>query len=308
MHCAIVGHYFDGGNYPIGGSAMIAESIVPQILDNDGHIFISTGVDKISIVKGKCKGVVLENGDVINSNNVISSAGINNTITKFLREEKAFEEFNENIKKVEPSYGHACLYAGFNDTAKNLNISDTNLWVYPGYDHDLNTENYMSNEKNEFPLVYMSFASAKDPDWDKNHPGTATLEAIVPTSFDGFSKWIDKPWKNRGTQYEDFKESFSNRIIDTIYKHNPNLAGKISFSELSSPLSTRDMAHYQSGELYGINHTPDRFRQRWLKPKTPIKGFYMTGQDITTVGLPSALASGILTVSVLLKKNLFKEL
>ena len=308
MHCAIVGHYFDGGNYPIGGSAMIAESIVPQILDNDGHIFISTGVDKINIVKGKCKGVILENGDVINSNNVISSAGINNTITKFLREEKAFEEFNENIKKVEPSYGHACLYAGFNDTAKNLNISDTNLWVYPGYDHDLNTENYMSNEKNEFPLVYMSFASAKDPDWDKNHPGTATLEAIVPTSFDGFSKWSDKPWKNRGTQYEDFKESFSNRIIDTIYKHNPNLVGKISFSELSSPLSTRDMAHYQSGELYGINHTPDRFRQRWLKPKTPIKGFYMTGQDITTVGLPSALASGILTVSVLLKKNLFKEL
>ena len=31
----------------------------------------------------------------------------------------------------------------------NLKIKDTNLWVYPGYDHDLNTSNYMNNEKND---------------------------------------------------------------------------------------------------------------------------------------------------------------
>lgn len=308
MHCAIAGHYFDGGNYPIGGSSMIAESIVPQILENDGHIFISTGVDRINIIKGKCKGVILENGDIISSDYVISSAGVNNTITKFLRNESIAKEFNKNIDKVKPSFGHACLYAGFNDTAANLKIKDTNLWVYPGYDHDLNTTNYMNNEKNDFPLVYMSFASAKDPDWDINHPNTATLEAIVPTSFSGFSNWSDKPWKKRGSEYEEYKESFSERIIEMVYKHNPHLSGKISFSELSSPLSTRDMANYESGELYGIDHTPERFRQKWLKPKTPINGLFMTGQDITTVGLPSALASGILTTSVLLKKNLFKEL
>ena len=93
-----------------------------------------------------------------------------------------------------------------------------------------------------------------------------------------------------------------------VYKHNPNLSCKISFSELSSPLSTRDMANYELGELYGIDHTPERFRQKWLKPKTPIYGLFLTGQDISSVGLPSALASGILTTSVLLKKNLFKEL
>ena len=68
------------------------------------------------------------------------------------------------------------------------------------------------------------------------------------------------------------------------------------------------MAHYEFGELYGADHTPDRFRQKWLKPKTPIKGLFLTGQDITTVGLPSALASGVLTCSVLLKKNLFKTI
>ena len=68
------------------------------------------------------------------------------------------------------------------------------------------------------------------------------------------------------------------------------------------------MANYQFGELYGVDHTPSRFRQKWLKPKTPINGLYLTGQDITTVGLTSALTSGVLTCSVILKKNLFKNI
>ena len=68
------------------------------------------------------------------------------------------------------------------------------------------------------------------------------------------------------------------------------------------------MAHYQFGELYGADHTPSRFRQKWLKPKTPIKNLYLTGQDITTVGFTSALFSGVLTSSVILNKNLTKNL
>ena len=55
----------------------------------------------------------------------------------------------------------------------------------------------------------ISFASSKDPSWDKEHPNTATLEAIVPTSINHFNKWADKPWKNRGDEYEAYKEKFS---------------------------------------------------------------------------------------------------
>ena len=308
MHCAIAGHYFDGANYPVGGSRSIAETIVPVIQENEGQIFVSTGVDKIYTKNNECKGVVLENGDIIESNSVISSAGVQNTLSKFLRDESSLDSYRNNLTKVNPSFGHACLYVGFNQTAKELNIKNTNLWIYPSYNHDLNTNTYMNNEEADFPVTYISFASSKDPNWNKEHPDTATLEAIVPTSFSNFKKWEEMPWKSRGKDYEEYKEKFSNRIIEQIYKHCPHLENKISYHELSSPLSTRDMAHYEFGELYGTDHTPDRFRQKWLRPKTPIKGLFLTGQDITTVGLPSALASGVLTCSVLLKKNLFKTI
>ena len=68
------------------------------------------------------------------------------------------------------------------------------------------------------------------------------------------------------------------------------------------------MANYNAGELYGIDHTPSRFRQKWLKPKTEIEGLYLTGQDILTAGVAGALSAGALTASVILKKNLFKNI
>ena len=86
---------------------------------------------------------------------------------------------------------------GFDKSAKDLGITNTNLWIYPSYDHDINTEKYMNDETNEFPLAYFSFASSKDPDWEKNYPDTATMEVIVPTNFSNYAKWEDGNGKKR---------------------------------------------------------------------------------------------------------------
>ena len=71
----------------------------------------------------------------------------------------------------------------------------------------------------------------------------------------------------------------------------------MDYYELSTPLSVKSLANYQEGELYGLNHNPNRFRQKWLKAHTDIKNLYLTGQDIVTVGVTSALFSGLLTAS-----------
>ena len=308
MHCMIANHYFDGANYPVGGSKMIAETIVPVIEKNGGEVVKSCGVDKVWIENGIAKGVVLESGEKIASDSVISSAGVDNTITKFLRDEKSLNKYRENLKKVKPSSGHACLYIGFDQSAKDLGIKDTNLWVYPSYNHDETVKNFRKSQDNDFPVLYMSFASSKDPDWDKNHPEKATMEVIVPSGFEHYEKWAEQPWKKRGEEYENYKENLCQRMIAEVYGQCPHLKDKISFYELSTPLSTRNLANYELGELYGIDHDPKRFRQKWLKPRTPIKNLYLTGQDILTVGLAGALGAGVLTSSVVLGKNIFKNI
>ena len=82
----------------------------------------------------------------------------------------------------------------------------------------------------------------------------------------------------------------------------------MNFHELSTPLSVKSLANYQTGELYGINHDPNRFHQKWLRTNMDIKNLYLTGQDILTVGVTSAQFSGLITASAILKKNLMSEL
>ena len=104
------------------------------------------------------------------------------------------------------------------------------------------------------------------------------------------------------------KSQISDRILEKVYEYVPKVQGAVDYHELSTPLSVKSMANYQRGELYGINHDPDRFHQKWLRPRTDIKNLYLTGQDVLTVGVTSALFSGLLTASTILKKNLMSEL
>jgi len=89
-----------------------------------------------------------------------------------------------------------------------------------------------------------------------------------------------------------------------VYTHVPQAKDALAYVELSTPLTVNSLANYQRGEMYGISHTSERFHQKWLRPRTKIKNLYLTGQDVTTVGVTSALFSGLLTASAVLRKNL----
>jgi len=84
----------------------------------------------------------------------------------------------------------------------------------------------------------------------------------------------------------------------------PGARGRVQHAELSTPLSTRHFANYGRGEIYGLNHTPARFAERALKPATPIKGLFLTGQDISTAGVGGALFGGVITASAVLRRNM----
>ena len=77
-------------------------------------------------------------------------------------------------------------------------------------------------------------------------------------------------WKKRGGEYEELKEKIAQRLLQELYKKEPQLQGKVDCYELSSPISTKHFMNYDQGELYGIDHNPERYEQRFLQPRTPI--------------------------------------
>lgn len=309
MHATLVRHYFSGGNFPVGGSSQVVDTIAPVLGECDSTILISAEVEQVLIENGKAVGVKMADGKEFRANMVISGAGIMTTYKKLIPPEVAQKHQLENqLTKVNNSVAHLSLYIGLKGTPEELKLPKANYWVYPGdVSHDECVARYSKDTKHSFPVVYISFPSAKDPEWSNRYPGKSTIDIITLMPYEVFQEWEDTRWKKRGEDYETLKEAYAQRLLEELFKLEPHLRDKIDFYELSTPITTKHFVNYEKGEIYGLDHSPERFKHKFLRPHTPIKNFYLTGQDIVTAGIGGALFSGLLTASAITRKNILKK-
>ncbi len=311
MHAALVRHYFSGGSFPVGGSSQIVETISPVIEESGGTILINAEVDKILIGKNKATGVLMVDGNTLYAKRIISGAGIMTTYKKLLPDPiREKHNLDKQLRHIQRSVSHACLYIGLKGSPEALKLPKTNLWIYPEGtdDHDTIVDNFLKDNDAPLPVIYISFPSAKDPDWSNRYPGKSTIDIITIEPYDNYAKWEGTRWMKRGADYVERKEKTAQRLLEALYKQLPHLRGAVDYYELSSPLTTKHFVNYDQGEIYGIDHTPERFRQGFLRPGTPIRNFFLTGQDIVTAGVAGAMFSGLLTASAITKKNIIKKL
>ena len=305
LHAIVANHYLEGANYPVGGVSRVAETVAPAIERTGGKIVVNAEVAEILLEHKRAVGVRLSDGREVRAPIVISDAGARNTFARLLpRNEECHRKVAERIRAIPSSQAHLCLYVGVKETAASLGITGTNIWVYPTPNHDANLARFTSDPEAAFPSVYISFPSAKDPDFARRHPGRATVEVVTFTPYRWFQPWQESNWRRRGPDYDAFKQQWSDRLQEELIRQVPVLAGKIDHAELSTPLSTRHFMNYQQGEMYGLSGTPERFRLRCLTPVTPIRDLYLTGQDVTSLGVTGALFGGVLTASAILRRNL----
>lgn len=311
MHALVANHYFYGGSFPVGGSARIAESVAQVVAKAGGVILTNAEVKEVVLEGQTAVGVTLTDNHTFTAPLIISGIGVLNTYQHLLPKEISQTlGLTAQTNTVDRSVAHMGLYLGFKESTQTLGLNKANYWIYPanGYDHDANVANYLADPEADFPVVYVSFPSAKDPHWNNRYPNRATVDVITLAPYDWFRDWENSQWKRRGAKYEDLKAQFTERLLSVLFQHEPQLEGKIDHCELSTPLSTRDFVNYQQGEIYGLSHTPERFEQRWLRPHTPIKNFYLTGQDIVTAGVGGAAMSGVITLSAIKRRNYIKKI
>ena len=306
IHATIAEHYFEGGSYPVGGAGVIASAMTKPIEQHGGSVVTSAEVAGILVENGRATGVRMADGRELRAPLVISDAGAANTFERLLPHDlPAVSALRTKLRGIAVSSAHLSLYVGLSKPADELGLAGTNLWVYPSFDHEANVARFNRDLSAPFPLVYISFPSAKDPEFARGHPGKSTIEAISFVSCKSFSAWTNTRWKRRGEQYEALKQSLADRLRAEIERQVPAAAGHIEHAELSTPLTTRHFMNYAQGEIYGLSATPARYALRELGARTPIRGLYLTGQDVTSLGIVGALFGGVVSASAALGKNLF---
>jgi all-trans-retinol 13,14-reductase len=308
IHAMVVGHYLGGGYYPVGGASVIADGAAKVIADEGGEIFIAAEVERILIENDRAVGVRMIDGRELRAKVVISDAGAPNTFGRLLEPSIAERTgIPAKLRAVGASASHLSLYLGLDRTDRELGLDGTNLWIYPERDREKAFARFLADPDAPIPLVYASFPSAKDPSFAARYPGKATMELVTIASIDWVRRWQDARWKKRGAEYEAWKARMSERLLEIALRHRPSVRGHIAHAELSTPISTRHFTAHPDGEIYGLTHTPERFRLP-LRAQTPIPGLFLTGQDLVTCGVAGALFAGGLTAMAVLRSELVRSL
>jgi all-trans-retinol 13,14-reductase len=305
-HAIVTAHYFEGASYPIGGSTAIVRGLMPTIERAGGAVVVAAEVARILVSDGAATGVRLADGREFRAANVVSDAGARLTMERLLPEASAtVDRRRDEVGAVGRSVAHAGLYVGVDARRLRRPLAGTNLWVHPSVDFDANWSRFAADPAAPLPLLFISFPSAKDPTFQQRHPGRGTIDVVVPVPYDLVARWSGTAWHRRGAEYDAFKTTLQQRLLEGLLRHVPEAAGAVEYCELSTPLSTRHFVNAARGEMYGLTHAPERFACRGLRPATPVRHLFLTGQDISTCGVAGALAGAMSTASLLLRRNMF---
>jgi all-trans-retinol 13,14-reductase len=285
VHGVIAHHYLNGACYPEGGSSSVARTMIAEIESHGGKVAHSADVESVIVKGNEAIGVKLVSGDKIYGKKIVSSAGLTNTWSKLIPRP-------EYLSHMIPSSGYVSLTVGADIPSEELNHAGGNLWVYNDYDHDRAFDDYYRDpEGKRPPMFYVSFPTLKDP---SRHKEKAAIDVLGIGNYQWFLQWEGTRAHKRGEDYVQKKKDLVRPYLQGLISIFPQLEGKIDFEEVSTPLTVRHYVNYQHGEIYGTELSAERYKEL-RRAKTPIKNFYLTGQDILINGICGALTSSLVT-------------
>lgn len=298
IQALVVKHFFHGAYYPEGGAKEIANTLLRTVAEAGGWTRIRASVEQIVIEKGKAVGVRLADGEEIRAKRVISAAGVMSTINRLLPPETVNKPWAQSVTSLQPASCHVCLYLGFKGDIRKAGAGAANKWFYSTWSTEADAWAVGREiKKDEVPILYCSFPSLKDPLHDPGPEQRHTGEIVTFVPWEAFQKWSNTKWKKRGSDYDAFKESMQTALLDWFFEHLPGLKPMLDYAELATPLSTDHFVRPVAGSIYGIEPTPERFRNRWLRPQSPVKNLYFSGSEVATVGVIGALMGGVLAAT-----------
>ncbi|KAF7242172.1 All-trans-retinol 13,14-reductase [Varanus komodoensis] len=319
LHAVLVDHFLEGGWYPQGGASEIAFHSIPIIERAGGAVLTKAPVQNILVnSQGKAYGVSVKKGqDTVNiyAPVVISDAGIFNTYERLLPAKwQALTEIQNQLSMVHHGIAGFSLFIGLKGSKEELGLEAKNYFIYRHNDLDEAYISYFNSSREtaakNIPSLYIGCPSAKDPLWEKRYPGKSVLTILTAAKYEWFEEWKEEKVTKRGKEYESFKSSFVESIMESILKFYPQIEDKIELISAGTPLTNCHYIGSPRGEIYGAENSISRLQVEvtaTVRPQTPIPNLYLTGQDVFLGGFPGALHGALVCASAVLQRNLYVD-
>jgi phytoene dehydrogenase-like protein len=241
---------------------------------------IRTGseVDHVLVEGNAATGVALENGDELRAPIIVSNADPKRTFLKLVEPQNLDPDFIRQVNaivmngpcaKVNLVLNEAPRLTGMPENAPPLQKAVYTL--VPTFAQAQACYNSaQQGEIHDDLWVDCVKASAIDP-------GLATPGNHVLTTFIQYV-----PYHLKGTNWDEQREAFGNRVVEIIGKYAPSVAGSVRGRDVITPVDLERRFGITEGNIFhGDIRLDQLFFMRplpgWARYKTPIDGLYLCG-------------------------------
>lgn len=267
-----------GVHYAMGGTGAVVTELVNLVERHGGQFRYNSGVQEITVQEGKATGVLLESGETLNADIVVSNADSANTYAKLVPKNQRTRWSMPKLNRAKYSMSLFVWYFG------------TDI-QYPDVPHHmiLLSKRYKALLKDIFNKKIL----ADDFSLYLHRP-TATDPSLAPEGGDAFYVLAPVPHLDASINWEDTAEEYRSRIAQFLSETVlPDLDEHVVSSRMLTPVDFRDRLSSHKGAAFGLQ--PILLQTAWFRPHNrseDIENLYLVGAGTHPgAGIPGVVSS-----------------
>jgi prolycopene isomerase len=261
-------YHLYGGYYPVGRSQNISNALRDIITEQGGEVRLRQEVARILVRDGRCYGVELKNGEVLESDLVISNADPKQTFEELVGYEHLPKRYVKKIEAIKPSMGCVQAYVVLDmDLPAVYGEKNHEVFVNDYYDLEQGYQEIVEHRYDAAPM-YITIYENVNPDYHER--GKTTLSLFTISDLQMWTK-LDE------AQYLEKKAEVTEILLNRLERLYPGCKAKVEYVELSTPMTNRFYTKHPQGAIYGATQSVEQSLHRRLQQTTPIAGLYLVG-------------------------------
>src|SRR5690554_1093631 len=279
-------HYLErewGVHYAMGGTGNIVKAFEELITEQGGVFHLNAGVKEILVKDGKAHGILLENGEKVDADIVVSNADVAFTYKNMIRPEHRKKYTDKKIARTKYSMSLFVIYFGTNKRYLDSGLSHHNIILGKRYKGLLDDIFHMKQVADDFSL-YLHMPTITDP-------------SIAPAGHEGFYVLSPVPHLDSGTDWEEFAPIYRDKIMSFLEENYlPDLQKHIVAEHYIDPLHFQNELNSYKGSAFSVE--PLLTQSAWFRPHNKsedVDNLYFVGAGTHPgAGLPGVLSSSII--------------